>query len=61
VIAFTLPILPWNAVLFLLSLLLVVGGLVWYALRTKGDVRAVFSHGRTVLKLEAKERNSRRK
>ena len=56
-----LSILPWNAVLFLVSSVLVVGGLVWYALRTKGDVRAVFSHGRTVLKLEAKERNSRRK
>lgn len=39
--------------------LLVVGGLVWYALRTKGDVRAVFSHGKMVLELEAKERNAK--
>jgi len=39
--------------------LLVVGGLVWYALCTKGDVRAAFSHGKTVLELEAKERNAK--
>jgi hypothetical protein len=36
---------------------LVIGGLVFYALYKKGDVRAVFSHGKTVLELEAKERN----
>ena len=28
---------------------------VAYALRTKGNVRAVLSHGKTVLELEAKE------
>jgi hypothetical protein len=52
---------PANVIVFLGVLLLVAGGLVWYALRTKGDVRAVFSHGRTVFKLEAKERNLNRK
>jgi hypothetical protein len=33
------------------------GALTFYALWSKGDVRALFSHGRTVFKLE-KERNS---
>jgi hypothetical protein len=37
---------------------LVGGALTLYALGKKGDVRAVLSHGRTVFKLEAKERNS---
>jgi len=41
--------------------MLVTGGLVLYALYKKGDVRAVLSHGRTVFKLEAKERNSMRR
>jgi hypothetical protein len=40
---------------------LTFGGLVWYALRVKGDVRAVFSHGKTMLELEAKERKADRK
>jgi hypothetical protein len=50
----------WHVLAFFAILLFVIGGLVWYALRTKGDVRAVFSHGKTLLELEAKERNSRR-
>jgi len=53
-----LSFLSWHAIVVLVSLVLVFGGLVWYALRTKGDVQAVFSHGRTVLKLEVKERSS---
>jgi hypothetical protein len=36
--------------------LFVVGGLVFYALRVKGDVRAEFSHGSTMFRLEAKSR-----
>jgi hypothetical protein len=35
--------------------LLVAGGLVFYALKSKGDVRAEISHGLTVFKLEVKE------
>ncbi len=30
--------------------------LIYYALRTKGHVRAEFTHGATVFRLEAKER-----
>jgi len=56
-----LSLVPANVIVFLAVFLLVAGGLVWYALRTKGDVRAVFSHGRTVFKLEVKERNLNRK
>jgi len=59
--SFVLSAVPWNVFVFLAICLLVVGGLVWYALRTKGDVRAVFSHGKTLFELEAKERNIRRK
>jgi hypothetical protein len=52
-----LSVLPGTFAIYFAISLLVVGGLVWYALRTKGDVRAVFSHGKTLLELEAKERN----
>lgn len=52
-----ISIVPGNLGVYFAIFLLVVAGLVWYALRTKGDVRAVFSHGKTVLELEAKERN----
>jgi hypothetical protein len=50
-----------SVAIYFAMVLLVFGGLVWYALRIKGDVRAVFSHGKTVLELEAKERQSARK
>jgi hypothetical protein len=53
-----LSILPTNLTLLVIAALLVTAGLVFYALRTKGDVRAVVSHGRTLFKLEAKERKS---
>ena len=56
-----LSIWPSNFVLLIISALLVTGGLVFYALYKKGDVRAVVSHGRTVFKLEAKERKVVRK
>jgi len=52
---------PGNLVLYFVIFLLVTGGLVWYALYQKGDVRAELSHGRTILKLEAKERKSDRR
>lgn len=51
-----LSTLPSNLALLVVAALLVTGGLVFYALYKKGDVRAIFSHGRTVFKLEAKER-----
>jgi hypothetical protein len=52
---------PSNLALLVIAALLVTGALVFYALRTKGDVRAEVSHGRTVFKLEAKERKAARK
>jgi hypothetical protein len=36
--------------------LLVCGGLTFYALYSKGDVRAEFSLGSTLFKIEAKDR-----
>jgi hypothetical protein len=55
-----LSILPSNLVLFVIVIFLIAGGLVFYALYKKGDVRAVMSHGKTVFTLEAKERRSKR-
>jgi hypothetical protein len=54
-----LSILPSNLALLVIAVLLVTGGLVFYALYKKGDVRAVMSHGKTVFTLEAKERRSK--
>jgi len=51
---------PGNLAIYFVTALLTCGGLVWYALRIKGDVRAVFSHGNTTVELEAKERRSKR-
>jgi hypothetical protein len=51
---------PLNIAIGFAFVALIFGVLVWYALRVKGDVRAVFSHGKTVLELEAKERKSTR-
>jgi hypothetical protein len=56
----TLSIMPGTLGVYFAIVLLVAGGLVWYTLRTKGDVRAVLSYGKTVLELEAKERKSTR-
>jgi hypothetical protein len=36
----------------------VYAGIVFYALYRKGDVRVEYSHGTTVFKLEAKDRQS---
>jgi hypothetical protein len=45
------------------AVLIVSGGfaLMWYTIYKKGDFRAELSHGRTVFKLEAKEKHSDRK
>jgi len=55
-----ISLLPGGLATFVVVLLMILAVLV-YALHCKGDVRAVLSHGRTVLKLEAKERHSTRK
>jgi hypothetical protein len=47
---------PVGLWIFLVLALLVGAVLVLYALYSKGDVKAVFSHGTTVFKLEAKSR-----
>lgn len=49
---FSLPVF-WIA---LTIFVIVLGGLVFYALHSKGDVSAEFSHGLMSLKLEAKDR-----
>jgi hypothetical protein len=50
---------PVGLWIFLVVALLVGAVLVLYALYSKGDVKAVFSHGTTVFKLEAKSRQSK--
>jgi hypothetical protein len=51
---------PSSIVVVIFALIVVVGGLVFYALYFKGDVRAQFSHGSTMFKLEAKDRSRNR-
>jgi flagellar basal body-associated protein FliL len=41
--------------------ILAAASLIYYALRSKGDVRAELSHGSTVFKLEANDRSGRRR
>jgi hypothetical protein len=50
---------PLGLWLFLGLVVIVVGILVMYALYSKGDVKAVFSHGTTIFTLEAKGRQSK--
>jgi len=52
-------IASWMLVMVMLVLLLVLGGLVLFALQNKGDVRAKFAWGRSLFELEAKDRRSR--
>ena len=47
--------------LLLTTFVLVGGGLVYYALRTKGDVFAKLTHGPTTFELQAKERQKIKK
>jgi hypothetical protein len=55
-----LSFLPGGLVT-LVAVLVMILFVVVYALRTKGDVRAEMSHGKTMFKLEAKERRMDRK
>lgn len=48
-----LPAAFWIA---LVVMVIVLEGLVFYALRRKGDVSAEISHGATTIRLEAKDR-----
>jgi hypothetical protein len=43
-----------------LAIIAVGGGLVFYALRIKGDVHAEFSHGKTTLRIDARDRRNTR-
>jgi len=45
-----------SIVVVAFAIVVMAGLLVFYALRSKGDVRAQFSHGSTMFKLEAKGR-----
>lgn len=44
----------------LVALVIIICGiLVFYALRIKGDVFAEFSHGKTILRIDAKDRRDK--
>jgi hypothetical protein len=45
-------------VFVLLTIIIVFGGLVFYALRIKGDVFAELSHGKTVFRFDARDRRN---
>ena len=47
-------IIPNGVLLFLGFIVIVAAILVWYALYSKSEVMAIFSHGSTVFRLEAK-------
>jgi len=49
--------ISWGVCLFLGIVVLVFGGILVYALRTKGYVSTELSHGKTSFKLEANERS----
>ena len=48
-----------DLVMFFWPVIVVVGALIGYALYRKGDVRAEFGHGKTIFKLEAKDRRTK--
>ena len=48
-----------SIVVVAFAIVVMAGLLVFYALRSKGDVRTQFSHGSTMFKLEAKGRPTR--
>ncbi len=52
--------LPFLA-LVVLTVIIVFGGLVFYALRTKGDVFAELSHGKTAFRFDARDRRNTKK
>jgi hypothetical protein len=47
--------------LVVLTVVVVAAILVIYALRTKGDVFAELSHGKTTLRIDARDRRSQRR
>jgi hypothetical protein len=53
-IASSLPVVAFVA----LTIVLVFAGLVFYALRIKGDVFAELSHGKTTLRFDARDRRN---
>ena len=56
-LASSLPVL----VLVTLTFAIAFGGIVVYALHIKGEVHAEFSHGKTVLRIDARDkRNTKR-
>jgi hypothetical protein len=56
-LASSIPVFAFVA----LTIVIVFGGLVFYALRIKSDVSAEMSHGKTTLKFNARgTRNTRR-
>jgi hypothetical protein len=44
--------------LVVLTVIIVVGILIFYALRTKGDVFAELSHGKTTIRIDARDRRN---
>ena len=52
--------LPFVALVTLI-IFLVFAGLVFYALRIKGDVFAELSHGKTTLRFDARDRRNMRR
>ncbi len=52
----TLSFIPGGLVTLLIVVAMVCG-LIFYALYRKGDVRVLFSRGKTMFELEAKERS----
>jgi hypothetical protein len=49
-----LPVVAFVA----LTIIIVFGGLVFYALRIKGDVFAELSHGKTTFRFDARDRRN---
>jgi len=44
-----------------LMVVIAAAALIFYALRTKGDVFAELSHGKTTLRIDARDKRSRRR
>jgi len=59
-IAAIVKVVPNGFWIFLGFLVIVAAMLVLYALYSKGDVIAMFSHGSTIFKLEAKGRSTKK-
>jgi uncharacterized membrane protein YobD (UPF0266 family) len=47
--------------LVVLTIVIVFGILIFYALRVKGDVFAELSHGKTTLRIDARDRQRRKR